>query len=178
MRFLTPTGQRKVPTGNLATTVFTHSTSREAEPQLHSHCVVMNATQLPDGRWFSFSNEAAIANQKLLGQIYQNELALALQQHGYEIELKAHGQFELKGYSPKLLKAFSTRIQANTERVIRLEQDVQDLNEGLKNLPQRLSPILSRLLVQLQAIMSSETSSDARMFPTILCIKPAPSKAI
>ena len=58
----------------------------------------MNATQLPDGRWFSFSNEAAIANQKLLAQFYQNELALALKQHGYEIEPKAHGQFELKGF--------------------------------------------------------------------------------
>lgn len=34
--------------------------------------------------------------------------------------------------------------------------------QGLKNLPQRLSPFLSRLLMQLQTIMSSETSSNAR----------------
>ena len=91
--------------------VFPHATNREAEPQLHSHCVVMNATQLPDGRWFSFSNEQAIANKKLLGQLYQNELAITLQRHGYTIALKAHGQFELVGYSPELLKLFSTRRQ-------------------------------------------------------------------
>jgi ATP-dependent exoDNAse (exonuclease V) alpha subunit len=66
---------------------------------------------LEDGRWFSFSNEGAISNKKLLGQIYQNELAIALQQHGYTIEPKAHGQFELVGYSPELLKLFSTRRQ-------------------------------------------------------------------
>ncbi|WP_035984368.1 MobF family relaxase [Leptolyngbya sp. KIOST-1] len=110
-RVSTEAGRAKVTTGNIAAAVFTHSTSREAEPQLHSHCVVMNATQLADGRWFSLSNEGAIANQKLLGQIYQNELAVALRQQGYQIEPKAHGQFELAGYSPELLKAFSTRRQ-------------------------------------------------------------------
>ncbi|MBE9137035.1 relaxase domain-containing protein [Nodosilinea sp. LEGE 07088] len=110
-RISTEAGRTKVTTGNIAAAVFTHSTSREAEPQLHSHCVVMNATQLDDGRWFSLSNEGAIANQKLLGQIYQNELAVALKQQGYGIEPKPHGQFELAGYSPDLLKAFSTRRQ-------------------------------------------------------------------
>jgi conjugative relaxase-like TrwC/TraI family protein len=110
-RQMTATGRQRVLTGNLMAAVFTHTTSREMEPQLHSHCVVMNATQLPDGQWRSFSNEAAIAHQKLLGEIYQNELAVALKQQGYEIEPKANGQFELAGYTPELLKLFSTRRQ-------------------------------------------------------------------
>jgi D-alanyl-D-alanine dipeptidase len=79
----------------------------------------MNATQLPDGRWFSFSNEGAISNKKLLGQIYQNELAILLQRdsanaltkNGYVIEPKAYGQCHLAGYSPEFLKLFSTRRQ-------------------------------------------------------------------
>ncbi|MEO1387927.1 MAG: MobF family relaxase [Cyanobacteria bacterium J06634_6] len=104
-------GRQRVTTGNVMAAVFPHATNREAEPQLHSHCVVMNATQLEDGRWFSFANEQAIANKKLLGQIYQNELAIALQNHGYIIEPKSHGQFELVGYLPELLKLFSTRRQ-------------------------------------------------------------------
>jgi conjugative relaxase-like TrwC/TraI family protein len=108
-RISTETGRQRMMTQNLVTAVFTHGTSREVEPQLHSHCVVMNATQLDDGRWFSFSNEQAIANKKLLGQLYQNELAHLLRQQGYQIEQKPHGQFELKGYSPELLQAFSTR---------------------------------------------------------------------
>ncbi|MEO1392395.1 MAG: MobF family relaxase [Cyanobacteria bacterium J06634_5] len=110
-RISTDFGRQRLTTGNLIAAVFPHATNREAEPQLHSHCVVMNATQLPDGRWFSFANKQAIANKKLLGQIYQNELAIALQNHGYIIEPKAHGQFELVGYSPELLKLFSTRRQ-------------------------------------------------------------------
>jgi conjugative relaxase-like TrwC/TraI family protein len=108
-RISTETGRQRVTTQNLVTAVFTHGTSREVEPQLHSHCVVMNATQLEDGRWFSFSNEGAIANKKLLGQLYQNELAHLLRQQGYQIEQKPHGQFELRGYLPELLQAFSTR---------------------------------------------------------------------
>jgi conjugative relaxase-like TrwC/TraI family protein len=114
-RVSTEAGRQKVTTGNITAAVFTHSTSREAEPQLHSHCVVMNATQLPDGRWFSFSNEAAIANKKLLGQIYQNELAIALQQQGYQIEPKAHGQFELQGILPRIAANVFDAAAANSE---------------------------------------------------------------
>jgi conjugative relaxase-like TrwC/TraI family protein len=108
-RISTEQGRQRITTGNLIAAVFPHNTSRELEPQLHSHCVVINATQLPDGQWRSFSNEEVVQNQKLLGQIYQNELAHGLKQLGYSIELKAHGQFEVAGYSPELLKAFSTR---------------------------------------------------------------------
>jgi hypothetical protein len=121
-----------VTTGNIAAAVFTHSTSREAEPQLHSHCVVMNATQLGDGRWFSWSNEAAIANQKLLGQIYQNELAVALKQQGYQIGPKAHGQFELAGYSPELLKAFSTRRQQILKLIEEWEASGSENNRAMR----------------------------------------------
>jgi conjugative relaxase-like TrwC/TraI family protein len=116
-RISTEQGRQRINTGNITTAVFTHDTSREMEPQLHSHCVVINATQLPDGGWRSFSNEEVIANQKLLGQIYQNELACELRKLGYEIEPKPHGQFEIKGYSDELLKTFSTRRQQILELV-------------------------------------------------------------
>ncbi|MEO0537726.1 MAG: MobF family relaxase, partial [Cyanobacteria bacterium P01_A01_bin.123] len=98
-------------------------TSREQEPQLHSHCVVINATQLPDGSWRSLSNEEIVANQKLLGEIYQNELAYQLRQCGYGIELLKNGQFELKGYSQKLLETFSTRRQQILELLQRWEAE-------------------------------------------------------
>jgi conjugative relaxase-like TrwC/TraI family protein len=133
-RVSTTAGRQKVNTENITAAVFTHSTSREAEPQLHSHCVVMNATQLPDGRWFSFSNESAIANKKLLGQIYQNELAIALQQQGYQIEPKAHGQFELQGYSPELLQTFSTRRQQILKLIEEWEATGSENNLALREM--------------------------------------------
>ena len=108
-RVTTEEGRRTVQTGNLIAAVFPHGTSREAEPQLHSHCVVMNATQLENGSWYSFSNDSAIMNKKLLGQIYQNELAVELKKIGYEVAQREHGQFDIKGYSPELLETFSTR---------------------------------------------------------------------
>ena len=108
-RVTTANGRRIVGTGNIIAAVFAHGTSREAEPQLHSHCVVMNATQIENGRWYGLLNDSAISNKKLLGQIYQNELACELKGMGYEIEQREHGQFDIKGYSEELLKTFSTR---------------------------------------------------------------------
>ena len=108
-RVMTAQGRRIVGTGNIIAAVFAHGTSREAEPQLHSHCVVMNATQIENGRWYGLLNDSAVANKKLLGQIYQNELACELKTLGYEIEQREHGQFDIKGYSEELLKTFSTR---------------------------------------------------------------------
>ena len=108
-RIATISGRKQVATGNIAAAVFAHGTSRAAEPQLHSHCVVMNATQIENGKWYSLLNDSAISNKKLLGQLYQNELAVELQKLGYEIEQREHGQFDLKGYSKELLDTFSTR---------------------------------------------------------------------
>ena len=108
-RVMTAQGRRIVGTGNIIAAVFAHGTSREAEPQLHSHCVVMNATRIENGRWYGLLNDSGIANKKLLGQIYQNELACELKTLGYDIEQREHGQFDIKGYSAELLKTFSTR---------------------------------------------------------------------
>jgi conjugative relaxase-like TrwC/TraI family protein len=130
-RVSTTTGRQRIKTGNLVAAVFTHATNREVEPQLHSHCVVINATQLSDGRWYSFSNEDAIAHQKLLGQIYQNELAIRLRQLGYEIQLRPHGQFDLVRYSPELLQLFSTRRQQITQLLADWDADGQGIQAGI-----------------------------------------------
>ncbi|MEO0488330.1 MAG: MobF family relaxase [Cyanobacteria bacterium J06659_2] len=122
-RVRTEQGRQRMMTGNVVAAVFRHETSREQEPQLHSHCVVINATQLPDGSWRSLSNEEIVANQKLLGEIYQNELAYQLRQGGYEIDPLQNGQFELKGYSQELLEIFSTRRQQILELLKRWEAE-------------------------------------------------------
>lgn len=110
-RVSTPEGRQRVVTGNIVAAVFQHDSSRELDPQLHSHCVVMNTTQLPDGAWRSLSNEEIVANQILLGEIYQNELAYQLRQLGYDIDPQGKGQFELSNYSQSLLATFSTRTR-------------------------------------------------------------------
>ncbi|NET37835.1 MAG: relaxase domain-containing protein [Cyanothece sp. SIO1E1] len=125
-RLRTEQGRQKVVTGNITAAVFRHETSRELDPQLHSHCVVINTTQIAEGSWRSWSNEAAISNQKLLGEIYQNELAFQLRQRGYEIEPRENRQFELKGYDAQLLNTFSTRTQQIQTYLQNWEQTLQE----------------------------------------------------
>ena len=103
--------RERVTTGNIIAATFRHETSREQDPQLHTHCVVINATQLENGKWQSISNDEALNNVKLLGEIYQNELAHQLQKIGYEIEPQGNGTFECKGYDKDVLNLFSTRSQ-------------------------------------------------------------------
>ncbi len=101
--------QQKVNTGNLVVAQFHHTTSREKDPQLHTHCVVLNCTQLEDGKWRALTNEELYNNEMLLGAIYRNELASEARQLGYEIETRPDGLFEIKGYSETQLEWFSKR---------------------------------------------------------------------
>jgi conjugative relaxase-like TrwC/TraI family protein len=108
-RVRTEEGRKAITTGNLIVAQFHHDTSREKDPQLHTHCVVINATQLTDGRWQALHNDILFKQQKLLGMIYQNELAVEVQRLGYAIAPRANGQFELRGYRPEDLQTFSKR---------------------------------------------------------------------
>jgi conjugative relaxase-like TrwC/TraI family protein len=119
-RVRTEQGQVKVSTDNLLVGIFRHETSREQDPQLHSHALVMNCTQLGNGQWRSLSNEMIVHHSKFLGQIYQNELAHQLSTCGYEVEQRANGQFELKGYTD-LVETFSTRRQQIEEHLAPIE---------------------------------------------------------
>ncbi|WP_156114296.1 MobF family relaxase, partial [Myxosarcina sp. GI1] len=99
-----------VNTNNLVVGQFHHDTSRELDPHLHTHCVIINMSQY-NNRWYSFRNDDVFAHRKLLGTIYQNQLALAVQKLGYEIEPLEHGQFEIKGFSEEQLQSLSKRRQ-------------------------------------------------------------------
>ena len=121
-----PRIRERVQTSNIIAAKFRHETSREQDPQIHTHCVVMNATQLPDGRWQSMANEEVMNNKKLLGEIYQNELAVEMRQLGYEIAPQGNGLFECKEYDQPLLDLFSTRSQQIEQYVKRWEVSLQE----------------------------------------------------
>ena len=89
---------------------FRHDTSRNLDPQLHSHAVLANMVQGEDGKWRSMANEGLYARQKLIGMLYRNELAGGLGRLGYGIEkTHADGRFEIAGVSRDTIEAFSTR---------------------------------------------------------------------
>ena len=89
---------------------FRHDTSRNLDPQLHSHAVLANMVGGEDGKWRTMANEGLYERQKLIGMLYRSELAHALSRLGYDIEkTHADGRFEIGGVSRGVVEAFSTR---------------------------------------------------------------------
>ena len=111
-RLRDPETGRMVRAGGQKTVVatFRHDTSRNLDPQLHTHAVLANMVQGEDGKWRAMANEALYRQQKLTGMLYRSELARGLSSLGYGIE-KSHadGRFEIAGVPRDVVEAFSTR---------------------------------------------------------------------
>ncbi|MDZ7966401.1 MAG: MobF family relaxase [Nostoc sp. DedSLP03] len=110
-RVTTDTRRETTRTGNLVVAEFDHIETRELDPHLHTHALVMNMTQLDNEEWYSLLNDEIFKNKKFLGMVYQNYLAVEVQKLGYEVEARNHGQFEIKGFQEADLKEFSKRRQ-------------------------------------------------------------------
>ena len=102
---------RTVKTDNLVMARFNHYESRELDPQLHSHIVLMNLTKGDDGKWQSIETGDIYKNQLYIGQTYRNELAREMRGLGYEIEVtdRKNGLYEIKGIEREVIDEFSTR---------------------------------------------------------------------
>ncbi|EIL3224127.1 conjugative relaxase, partial [Escherichia coli] len=81
-RVMTDGQSETVLTGNLVMALFNHDTSRDQEPQLHTHAVVANVTQ-HNGEWKTLSSdkvgktgfiENVYANQIAFGRLYREKL--------------------------------------------------------------------------------------------------------
>ncbi len=103
------------PTGNLALAVYHHDTSRELDPQLHTHAVAANLTyDGTEGRWKALQASEIYERRAYLSEVYRNALAREVRALGYEIESQrdAKGRdasFEIRGVSKELLAKFSQR---------------------------------------------------------------------
>ena len=111
-RMKVPETSRMARVGNqkIVAATFRHDTSRNLDPQLHTHAVLANMVRGEDGKWRSMANEGIYARQKLIGMLYRNELAAGLGKLGYDIEkTHADGRFEIAGVSRETIEAFSSR---------------------------------------------------------------------
>jgi len=104
-------------TGNLAIATFRHATSRAQDPQLHTHGVILNATQDKDGNWRSLEPRAFYQLQKEIGAIYRQELAHGVTELGYRIEAGKDSLFEIAGVPEKAIDALSQRTAAIDARL-------------------------------------------------------------
>ncbi|WP_051482692.1 MobF family relaxase [Synechocystis sp. PCC 7509] len=119
-----------VKTDNLIVAKWHHDTSRELDPHLHTHCLIMNCTQGPDGKWRSLNNKPFYQNKILLGQIYRNELALECRKLGYEIEPHPKELFEIKGYTREQIEGFSKRHEQIIGKLIEMGAELTTENKA------------------------------------------------
>lgn len=100
-------------TGRLIWARFTEHASRELDPHLHTHVVVMNITDERDGaKKVSLETRAMFAEQMAAGQVYRNELAHLLRERGYDVEFDPRrGLFEIRGVPKDLITDMSQRAE-------------------------------------------------------------------
>ncbi len=120
-------------TENLTIALFRHTTSRALDPLVHTHSLIMNATQREDGAWRALSSvsqkdklnhfdngflEVLYRDQHYFGMIYMSELAKMVKQCGYDICVKdKYGNFEIASMPEEVIEFFSKRRQQILQRM-------------------------------------------------------------
>ena len=102
-------------TANWIVAAYRHDTSRELDPQLHTHAVTANLTyDGVEGRWKALQASGLYERRAYLTEVYRNALAREVYSLGYEIQPRRdskgrdHG-FEIRGVSDELLEKYSVR---------------------------------------------------------------------
>ena len=93
---------------------FRHATSRDQDPQLHTHCVIANTTRDPaTGEWRALDSRELYRIQAEAGAVYTTELAAAARAVGYSVEYRidanGHPQMELGDVPLAVRDHFSMR---------------------------------------------------------------------
>jgi conjugative relaxase-like TrwC/TraI family protein len=89
---------------------YRHRSSRNGDPQLHTHVLIANATQGPDGRWTRLYHPAIYDHATTASYIYEAHLRHELTRRlGVEWQEVRKGIAEIEGFADEHLRAFSTR---------------------------------------------------------------------
>jgi conjugative relaxase-like TrwC/TraI family protein len=89
---------------------YLHRSSRNGDPQLHTHVLIANATKGPDGRWTRLYHPAIYDHAKTASYIYEAHLRHELSRRlGVEWQPTRKGIAEIAGFADEHLRAFSTR---------------------------------------------------------------------
>jgi conjugative relaxase-like TrwC/TraI family protein len=116
-------GVQRVSGQGMLAVGFDHRTSREGDPLLHTHLVVANRVQGPDGRWTALDGRDLyrhrLAADAIYRATYQRELVWTL---GVEwTAADTYGNRELQGMPGDLVRGFSKRtsqIDAELDRLV------------------------------------------------------------
>jgi conjugative relaxase-like TrwC/TraI family protein len=104
---------------------FDHRTSRDGDPLLHTHLVVANRVQGPDGRWTALDGRDLyrhrLAADTIYRATYQHELVRTLRVEWTPADV--HGNRELAGMPEALVRGFSKRTDQIDSELERLAAD-------------------------------------------------------
>src|SRR5580658_9422212 len=116
-------------TGNLAVATYQHDTSRQLDPQIHTHAVVFNLSHdEATGQWKSLHSPTLYERRGYLTEVYRNSLARRCIELGYELENRWNNKgtdltFEIKRVSPPLCKHLSKRSTEKEEAIAEFIRD-------------------------------------------------------
>jgi conjugative relaxase-like TrwC/TraI family protein len=101
-------------TSNLVIARYDHDTSRELDPQLHTHLVAGNLSyDGAEGRWKALQASGIYERRDYLSEVYRNALAREVTTLGYQIEDRfEHGKdrgFGITGIAEPTLEKYSQR---------------------------------------------------------------------
>ena len=116
-------GESRIETSGLVAAAFVHRTSRNGDPQLHTHVLAANVVLGADGRWSAPDARLLYFHARTAGFVYQASLRAGLVEAlGVRFGPVVRGAAELVGADPTLLRRFSTR-RAEIEEYLSVRGD-------------------------------------------------------
>lgn len=154
-------------TRNLVGATFQHETSRELDPHLHTHCVLMNATYDPmEGRWKALQTEGMYRAQSFVQNLYYHELCKGLRLLGYEVTNNPR-DFEITGVPAQVIERFSKRhaqIDRETRKLVSeggTSSNIAELREMVSRTKRRRK-IKNATAARFRSVWDAEMSPDER----------------
>jgi conjugative relaxase-like TrwC/TraI family protein len=109
-------------TSNLVIAAYLHDTSRELDPQFHTHFVAANLTyDGAEGKWKALQASDIYAQSEYVTEVYRNAAARELLKRGYQVEDRfEHGKnigFGIVGIQPETREKYSQRSAQRDEAI-------------------------------------------------------------
>ena len=148
--------RRRVATEGWVVAGFTHRTSREGDPQLHTHCLVPNLVRrTSDGRHVGLDAGPLFEWARAAGSIYQNQLQRSLSLRlGVCWGPDRHNTREMVGFTRPQLRAFS-------KRTVQIEAELERQGAPYE------SPVL-RMRADDEASLATRPAKDHSLTPSLL----------
>jgi conjugative relaxase-like TrwC/TraI family protein len=151
--------RRRVATQGWVVDAFTHRTSREGDPQLHTHCLAPNLVRRQsDGKFVAFDAGPLFDWCRAAGSVYQAHLQRAMSLRlGVVWGPDRHNTREIVGLSREQLRAFSKR-SAQIEAELEARGDLYG------------SPAL-RMRADDEASLATRRAKDHSLTPSVLAAR-------